>query len=867
MVLVFVNNQEVSVQPNTSVLKACESQQIEIPRFCYHKKLSIAGNCRMCLVEIEKSPKPVVSCAMPVMEGMRIFTDTPLVKKARENVLEFLLLNHPLDCPVCDQGGECDLQEQALSFGSDQSRFYDLKRGVHDKKIGPLIKTIMTRCIHCTRCVRFATEVAGVEELGTTIRGTETEIGTYIEKLFRSELSGNVIDLCPVGALTSKPYAFKARPWELKTENFVDISDGLGSPVKADMKGNEIIRVTPYYANQLDGNFSPSFEYDITSTESPFVDEWISDKARFSYDAFQSGENSLFNQYNKSSVLKIEESVSDLVDNMISSDCFNFSLKESSSGIKQNFSGLDSSLNFLIDKSGESYLRDSLILNVSNSGNKFGLKTLLDFQISLKDSENLLENSLLKFKNEDPLFVFGDLVEYDTLAAYNYSVSSLNSKISLLGFKHLKKVNFNSLSVNSSKLWENLRSPIEFTGVSSKECFVKDFDPESAVVTVSNSLLERQRTNVSLANLESADLCLLIGVNPRYESSLYNLHLRKRLALGGFEMASIGPSSDLTYPIDHLGLGTETLKALCSGKHPFFNKMLKAKKPVILLGSQLHKSPDFSLIEDLALNLGVKVGAIPSKEDFNNVKTQPWLGYGTLQGSVNSLGQFVLGIKGLNELDTRKHSRLVFLLGLDPVDLVSLRSKNKVINSDTLVPVMSTLENSKVSVFSDITKTVNYPVVSSNYVERSHSSFLTTEGKLKQVERLVKPASFKQDSSEFLISVFDTVLKTVEKRLSVCLKDPNLNSSFEKSKLQNLLLDKFDSWRQSHYSLNFPNNMMKTRGNLLKLNLKPASYKNSSSVYNSLVEDFYLTDSLRLSSNRMRRCSSLNRKRVTNFSN
>jgi len=256
MVLVFVNNQEVFVQPNTSVLKACEAQQIEIPRFCYHKKLSIAGNCRMCLVEIEKSPKPVVSCAMPVMEGMRIFTDTPLVKKARENVLEFLLLNHPLDCPVCDQGGECDLQEQALSFGSDQSRFYDLKRGVHDKKIGPLIKTIMTRCIHCTRCVRFATEVAGVEELGTTIRGTETEIGTYIEKLFRSELSGNVIDLCPVGALTSKPYAFKARPWELKTENFTDISDGLGSTVKVDIKGNEIVRITPYYANQLEENFS-----------------------------------------------------------------------------------------------------------------------------------------------------------------------------------------------------------------------------------------------------------------------------------------------------------------------------------------------------------------------------------------------------------------------------------------------------------------------------------------------------------------------------------------------------------------------------------------------------------------------------------
>jgi len=855
MVLVFVNNQEVFVQPNTSVLKACEAQQIEIPRFCYHKKLSIAGNCRMCLVEIEKSPKPVVSCAMPVMEGMRIFTDTPLVKKARENVLEFLLLNHPLDCPVCDQGGECDLQEQALSFGSDQSRFYDLKRGVHDKKIGPLIKTIMTRCIHCTRCVRFATEVAGVEELGTTIRGTETEIGTYIEKLFRSELSGNVIDLCPVGALTSKPYAFKARPWELKTENFTDISDGLGSTVKVDIKGNEIVRITPYYANQLEENFSPAFEYDATTIESPFIDEWISDKARFSYDAFQCGEKSLFNQYNKFSTSKIEQLVSNLTDNIISDDCFNFSLKQTSPVTKHNFSKLNTSFSFLIDKSGESYLRDSLVLNEFQSKDTFGLKTLLDFQIGLKDSENLLENKLLKFTNEDPLFIFGDLVEYDTLAAYNYSVSLLNSKISLLGFKHFKKVNFNSLGVISSKLWENLESPVAFTGINSKECFIKNTD----------MLLERQRTNVSLANLESADLCLLIGVNPRYEASLYNLHLRKRLALGGFEVASIGPFTDLTYPVNHLGLGTETLKALCSGKHSFFSKMSKAKKPVILLGSQLYKSPDFSLIENLALSLGIEVGAIPSKQDFNNQSGNTWLGYGILQGSINGLGKFNLGFQGLNELDVRKHSRLVFLLDSDPADLVSLKTKNKVINSDTLVPVMSTLENSKVSVFSDITKTINYPVVTSNYVERSHSSFLTTEGKLKQVERLVKPASFKKDSSEFLINIFDTVLRAIEKRLSVCLKDPNVNCSFENSKSQNLLLGGFESWKKTHYSLNFSNNVIKTRGNLLNLDSKTANYKDTSSVYNSLFEDFYLTDSLRLSSNRMRRCSSLNRKRTTNF--
>jgi NADH dehydrogenase (ubiquinone) Fe-S protein 1 len=228
MVTVIINGVEVLVDKNSTVLQACESIGIEIPRFCFHERLSVAGNCRMCLVEIEKSPKPQASCALPVMNNMKIFTDTPLVKKAREAVLEFLLINHPLDCPICDQGGECDLQDQAMIYGSDSSRFYEYKRGVENKNIGPLVKMIMTRCIHCTRCVRFMSEVAGLGDFGTTGRGNSTEIGTYIEKNLNSELSGNIVDLCPVGALTSKPYAFKARPWELTSFDTLDISDGLG---------------------------------------------------------------------------------------------------------------------------------------------------------------------------------------------------------------------------------------------------------------------------------------------------------------------------------------------------------------------------------------------------------------------------------------------------------------------------------------------------------------------------------------------------------------------------------------------------------------------------------------------------------------
>jgi len=263
---VYINNTPIEVKQNTTVLQACEKAGIEIPRFCYHPSLLIAGNCRMCLVEIKGSPKPVASCAMPTAPNQEIFTNTPIVKKAREAVLEFLLMNHPLDCPICDQGGECDIQDQVIEFGSDKTRFYNnFKRSVEDKNCGPLVKTIMTRCIHCTRCIRFSSEVAGVSDLGTTGRGIDTEVGFYIEKLFDSELSGNVIDLCPVGALTSKPYAFNARPWEISKVDTIDFSDSLGSHIQISSKALEIVRVTPRHNDNL--NF-----------------EWISDKTRFFYD-------------------------------------------------------------------------------------------------------------------------------------------------------------------------------------------------------------------------------------------------------------------------------------------------------------------------------------------------------------------------------------------------------------------------------------------------------------------------------------------------------------------------------------------------------------------------------------------------------
>ena len=260
-----VDGIEVEVPNGATVLQACEAAGAEIPRFCYHERLSIAGNCRMCLVEMEKSPKPVASCAMPAADGQVIHTRTEKVKKAREGVMEFLLINHPLDCPICDQGGECDLQDQSLTYGKGASRFDENKRAVTEKYMGPLIKTVMTRCIHCTSCVRFAEEVAGVEEIGAIGRGESMQITSYLEKAVTSEVSGNVIDLCPVGALTSKPYAFQARPWELKKTDSIDVMDAIGSNIVVGSRGAAVLRVTPRLNDDVN-------------------EEWLADKSRFAVD-------------------------------------------------------------------------------------------------------------------------------------------------------------------------------------------------------------------------------------------------------------------------------------------------------------------------------------------------------------------------------------------------------------------------------------------------------------------------------------------------------------------------------------------------------------------------------------------------------
>jgi len=268
MTKLTIDGNPIEVPNGISVLQACEMAGVEIPRFCFHERLSVAGNCRMCFVEVEKSPKPVASCAFPVAEGMVVKTDSPMVRSSRRGVMEFLLINHPLDCPICDQGGECDLQDQAYSYGRDGSRYLEPKRAVKDKNLGPLVKTVMTRCIQCTRCIRFASEIAGVAELGATERGETMEVGTYVELALTSELSGNLVDICPVGALTSKPYAFVARPWELDRVDGIDVLDATGSNVSICGRDGDVLRILPRVNEDVN-------------------EEWLADKGRYAVDGLK----------------------------------------------------------------------------------------------------------------------------------------------------------------------------------------------------------------------------------------------------------------------------------------------------------------------------------------------------------------------------------------------------------------------------------------------------------------------------------------------------------------------------------------------------------------------------------------------------
>jgi NADH-quinone oxidoreductase subunit G len=372
MLKIKVNDIDVEVEEGLTVLQACEKAGVEIPRFCYHEKLSIAGNCRMCLVEMEKSPKPIASCAMPAADGMVIKTNTPEIEKSRKGVMEFLLANHPLDCPVCDQGGECDLQDQSMFYGIDKSRFKENKRLVSDKNMGPLIKTQMTRCIHCTRCIRFATEIAGVPELGAIGRGEDMQITTYLEQSIQSELSGNVIDLCPVGALTSKPYVFEARPWELKKTESIDVMDAVGSNIRVDTYGWEVKRVLPIINEDIN-------------------EEWISDKTRYASDGLLNQRlDTPYIKYNN----KFEQASWEEVFKIIKSK-FENTPKEKISGFVGDLSNMETSYIF------KEFFDRTLSSNnyESRSSNRF---------VDINERQNYLFNSTINgIEESDLIFLIG----------------------------------------------------------------------------------------------------------------------------------------------------------------------------------------------------------------------------------------------------------------------------------------------------------------------------------------------------------------------------------------------------------------------------------------------------------------------------
>ena len=523
----IIDGKEIEVENELTVMQACELAGAEIPHFCFHERLNIAGNCRMCLVEMEKSPKPIASCAMPVSEGMIIHTNTSKVQKAREGVMEFLLINHPLDCPICDQGGECDLQDQAYKYGRGKNRYEENKRAVKDKNMGPLIKTQMTRCIHCTRCVRFSTEIAGIEEMGTLYRGEHMEITNYLEGAIESELSGNMIDLCPVGALTSKPYAFKARSWELNKTESIDVLDAVGSNIRIDSRGLEVVRILPKINEDIN-------------------EEWISDKARFAYDGLKS--QRLDRPYVKKNG-KLEEA-------------------------------------------------------------------------SWEEAISLVSQKLLSLTGKEMAAIAGTLANCESMYL-------------------LKRV---MLSLGCRNL----------------DC--NQFGYKLDTLSRANYLF-----NTGIAGIEQADLCLLIGANPRHAAPVLNARLGKMQRLGSIEIARIGEKDNQTYKINELGSNLDILEALLTEKHEFSKKLSAAKNPVLIIGDGLYSRQDGFAV----LNLVHKI------IEKYNISRHDWNGFNILHNHASIVGGLDIGFipssDSSNIADILKKAevgliKLVYLLGADEIN-------------------------------------------------------------------------------------------------------------------------------------------------------------------------------------------------------
>jgi len=527
-----INGNEVEVPSGTTILQACQHAGIEVAHFCYHERLAIAGNCRMCLVEVEKSPKPIASCAMPATDGMVVLTNSPKALKAQKGVMEFLLINHPLVCPICDQGGECDLQDQAMAYGFDRGRFEENKRAVRDKDFGPLVETHMTRCIHCTRCIRFMTEIAGVQELGATGRGEDMEITTYIERALDSELSANIIDLCPVGALTSKPYAFVARSWELEKTESIDVMDAVGSNVRIDSRGPQVLRVLPRVHEAIN-------------------EEWISDKTRYAIDGLVRRR------------------------------------------LDRPFIGRDHKR-----------------------------------EVDWREAIEFAAERLKMVPGERIAAIAGDLCDAEAMFA-------LKELLSGLGAASL------DCRQDGAKLDPSCRAGYLF--------------------------------NTTIAGIENADVCLLVGADPRWEAPLVNARMRKRHLQGGFRIAAIGPALDLTFPVEMLGNDGSLLNALVAGEHSWAAALRTAKSPMIVVGQGALARSDGARVLGVARQIADSCGLV--RDDWN--------GFNVLHSAAARVGGLDIGfvpeaggpnVDGIVAGCRSGHIEVLYLLGADEIDCSDLGS-------------------------------------------------------------------------------------------------------------------------------------------------------------------------------------------------
>ncbi len=604
MATLTIDDAEIEVEDGLTVLQACEIAGKEIPRFCYHERLSIAGNCRMCLVEMERSPKPIASCAIPVGNGMVIRTNTELVRKARQGVMEFLLINHPLDCPICDQGGECDLQDQAMVYGFDRSRFEENKRAVRDKNFGPLVETHMTRCIHCTRCIRFVTEIAGVEELGATGRGEHMEIGTTLRQALTSELSGNIIDLCPVGALTSRPYAFNARPWELTKTESVDVLDAVGSNIRVDARGGEVQRVLPLINEEIN-------------------EEWISDKTRFAYD-----------------------------------------------GLRRQ-------------RLDRPYVRRDGRLR----------------EASWPEAFEAVKSAVGASPPDRMAAIAGDLADCEAIIA-------LKDMFSGLGVASIDG------RQDGAKLPTTPRAAYLF--------------------------------NTTIAGIEDADACLLVGANPRREASLVNARLRKRALAGRFPIALIGQSVDLTYRVEHLGAGSETLSEIADGRHSFGERLQAAERPMIVLGRGALARADGAAVLATARAIAGRFGMLG----------EGWNGFNVLHTAAARAGALDLGlVPGAGGRDVAGilagvesgEIGFVYLLGADELDTARL---------DNAFVVYQGHHGDAGAMCADVI------LPGAAYTEKD-ATYVNLEGRPQHARRAVFPPGEAREDWRILRALSDTLGKTL----------------------------------------------------------------------------------------------------------